>query len=101
MNDKKLLDLYGKAILWLEKKYKAKHMEIYKNDLKCPNCQEWMSISGLKGNHLSLDHVTVDGVEGIKCGQCGHNSYWNYSIAPVAIRCDFNGTPIPPVYAPS
>ena len=85
--------LYKKLFLWSRKKFREIHMELYKNDIKCPFCNEWFSISGIEHKHEYADPQPEFGVH-VRCGQCKRNSYWNLVIAPVALRCEPDGTPI-------
>jgi hypothetical protein len=66
-------------------------MDTHHNDIKCVNCNEWYSISGVLYNHTLVD--TTFGVKTV-CGQCEHASYWNLDVAPVAILCDNRGNPL-------
>lgn len=78
--------------LLAERKSKRIHLERHRNDMKCPRCKMWFSISGLKYNHTfgpENDKFIV-----VQCGQCGCVSNWHPSIAPVLIRVDNDGNPI-------
>lgn len=86
------LKLYQRLFLFAEKKHKKEHMKQYGTDIKCPNCNEWFSTSSIKHNHNHVDPQPWFGSH-VRCGQCGHDSYWNLMIAPVAIRCDEKGNP--------
>lgn len=78
---------------WL---YKLSRREIEKShlnrnycDVKCPNCKEWFSISGVLHQH---EHVSCPefGYH-LRCGQCNHESYWNAVSAPILLLCDSEG----------
>jgi C4-type Zn-finger protein len=75
-----------------KKKIKEAHLVKHHNDMKCPNCNEWHSISGLKYNHDFLERV--DGIISTRCGQCQKVSYWNQEIAPVLVLCNRDGIPL-------
>lgn len=81
---------------WLHKiskqKVKEQHLNKYHNDIKCPNCKEWFSISGVENKHECLSKP--DFGFHVKCGKCSHQSYWNAVAAPVLLRCDEKGTPL-------
>lgn len=84
---KKILEKFIKFSI---KKHRKLHLSQHKNDIKCTNCNEWYSTSGIHHKHEIED--TDFGVK-TKCGQCSHISYWNFEIAPVAIKCNSEGTP--------
>ena len=73
-----------------EKKIKQLHLEKFHNDMICPNCNVWFSISSLRYKHECVDGEK-DFVIGTICGQCQHTSYWNMDIAPVLVLCDKYG----------
>ena len=74
------------------KKVKQEHLNKYHCDIKCPNCNEWFSISGVNHKH---EHISEpDFGFHVRCGQCGHDSYWNAVAAPVLLRCDERGMPL-------
>ena len=83
---------YSKLYKWSKKKYREKHLDIHYNDIKCPNCKEWFSISGIENKHSYL-HPQPDFGSHVKCGQCGHDSYWNLVAFPFPVSCDENGMP--------
>ena len=70
---------------------KAEYRNQNHQDFKCPNCDTWRSVWSIKKDidPLSIDH----GIWLIECGQCGEQTYWNFEIAPVGIRCDRHGRP--------
>ena len=76
---------------YIDKLYRKEHLKVHKNDIKCTNCNEWYSISGINHKHHIED--TEFGVK-TSCGQCGNTSYWNLEIAPVAILCNDSGIPL-------
>ena len=76
--------------LWVRKAIKNRHLAARHNDIKCANCKEWFSISGIRFNHEYERH---DWGYQVKCGQCGHVSYWNCECAPFPVQCDENGEP--------
>lgn len=82
--------------IWLykysKKIVKEKSMNKYRSDIKCPNCKEWFSISGVEHEHKHISEPEF-GFH-VKCGKCGHESYWNAVAAPVLLRCDEKGTPL-------
>jgi hypothetical protein len=75
-----------------EKKYKEAHLNKYHSDIKCPNCEEWFSISGIKHNHEAVSKP--DWGFHVKCGLCKHESYWNAVAAPVLLIAKPNGDPL-------
>jgi predicted Zn finger-like uncharacterized protein len=78
--------------LLAEKKSKEIHLDRHHNDIKCPRCKMWFSVSGLKYNHqFGLENELFIQV---KCGQCGEVSNWSPNIAPVLIRVDDKGIPV-------
>lgn len=85
------MSLINKIYLWAKGKIKEEHLKKHKNDIKCENCNEWYSVSGVEYKHeigsFDYGYFTV-------CGKCGEKSYWNTVAAPVALLCDKNGTPI-------
>jgi len=91
LSDRQKYDLICKIYKWAKSKVKYYHSRVYRNDIKCSNCNEWFSVSGVEYKH-KLDYreelfVTT-------CGKCEHVSYWNTTIAPELIACDENGTPL-------
>lgn len=74
------------------KRIKRSHIEKHHNDIKCPNCKEWFSISGIEYKHSTISQP--DFGFHVKCGKCEHESYWNAVAAPVMLLCDKNGSPL-------
>lgn len=83
--------LLNKVYLWVRKAIKDHHLSIHHNDIRCDNCKEWFSISGVRFNHNYKNH---DWGYEVKCGQCEHTSYWNCIYFPFPARCDETGKPI-------
>ena len=70
---------------------KEEHLKVHRNDIRCPNCKEWFSISGEEHKH----YVETNGCLYLcTCGKCNHTSHWNPNIAPALILCDEKGMPI-------
>ena len=78
--------------LLAEKKSKQIHLKRHGNDIKCPRCKEWFSVSGLKYNHTFGQENDLFIV--VRCGQCGCVSNWSPNIAPVLVRVDNDGNPV-------
>ena len=85
------MKLINKIYLWSKSKIKENHLKHHKTDIKCPNCDEWYSVSGVEYNHKI---ETVEYGYSTICGQCGTKSYWNTEAAPVLILCDEDGIPL-------
>lgn len=85
------MSLINKIYLWSKRKVKEDHLKKHKNDIKCTNCNEWYSVSGVEYKHeihpFDYGYLTV-------CGKCGEKSHWNTVAAPVALLCDSDGNPI-------
>lgn len=92
----KILKIKFRFWKWLyllaEKKSRETHLHRHHNDLKCPRCRMWFSVSGLKYNHKFAD-VHSPFIR-VTCGQCGKVSNWSSAIAPVLVEVDDNGNPI-------
>jgi len=90
-----ITELMRKFYIWLylksQKELKELHMKEYHNDIKCTNCNTWMSISEIEYQH-TYENMDPWGYSS-QCGKCKHLSYWNLAAAPVALKCDKNGTP--------
>lgn len=71
-------------------KDKVKEAHLIKNgcDIKCPNCNEWFSVSGIEYKHTQ---ESVWFGSSCICGQCNHKSYWNMIAAPVPLLCNESG----------
>lgn len=84
--------MYKKLHQFSANKVKELHLKKYGADIKCPNCNQWFSISGIGNKH---EHVSKPefGYH-VKCGACNHESYWNAVAAPVLLLCDEKGTPL-------
>lgn len=63
------------------------------NDIKCPNCNEWFSVSGIEHNHHNKYDEDNDFFR-CKCGKCDYTSNWSPSIAPVLVLVDSKGDPV-------
>jgi hypothetical protein len=87
-----MIRIYKRLLKFCRNKVREQHLQKYNNDVKCPNCNDWFSLSSLNYKH---EHVTNPswGFH-LKCGQCKHESYWNAEIAPVLILCNANGIPL-------
>ncbi len=85
----------NKFWIWLFKKarneIKENHLKEKGADLKCPQCNEWLSVSGVDYKHQMFDEEFGAMVI---CGKCNGQSYWNMVAAPVALHCNSQGTPI-------
>lgn len=79
------------ALRLSKKKIMEQHLKEVGNDIKCPNCNEWFSVSGVDHKHTS--HNEEFGVS-TECGKCNHWSYWNLDAAPVPLLCNSQGTPL-------
>lgn len=86
------MNIYEKIFKWSRKKVREEKLNKYGTDIKCPNCKEWFSVSGVDHKH---EHVSEPefGFH-VKCGQCEHESYWNAVAAPVLLNCDEKGNPL-------
>lgn len=77
---------------WLYKLSKRKvregHLSKYHADIKCPNCKEWFSITGIDHEH-KVDLKEFGSA--CTCGNCGHLSYWNQVAFPFPALCDKDG----------
>ena len=80
---------------WLFKlsrrKVREAHMKKHHNDIKCPNCNHWFSVSGVDANHAEIAKPKWG--FSVMCGACKHVSHWNAVAAPVLLLCDESGTP--------
>lgn len=64
-------------------------------DIKCPNCEEWFSISGIDYKHISTKiKYNNNIILQCKCGKCQTTNYWNLSLCPAPIISNKFGTPI-------
>ena len=69
------------------------HLNKYKSDIKCPNCNTWFSISSVEGfKHSYVKPAPNFGVT-VTCGKCNHTSHWNMET-PAIILCDETGKPL-------
>lgn len=87
------LKFYTWLMKFSKKKFREAHLDEYKNDIKCSGCNEWFSVTGTEHKHTYIGEQPSFGIR-VKCGNCGHVSYWNLEIAPVAIECDKDGKPL-------
>lgn len=71
--------LYKNIILYLLDKIKHRHMIAYGCDTMCPRCRLWHSFTGIDGICMP------NGEYAYTCKHCGHESFWNYNIAPIPI----------------
>jgi len=85
--------LIHKIYLWAKSKLKEDYLRRMGNDIKCPNCKEWASITSLTGeNKRELVQLPLmTGVEKRTCGQCGEVSYWVWGIIPGYSRVSEKG----------
>lgn len=74
------------------KKYKKAHLDKYHNDIKCPYCKEWFSISGIDHKHSTVSKPEW-GFH-VKCGKCEHESYWNAVAFPFLALANYRGDPV-------
>jgi hypothetical protein len=84
---------YKKLYKWSRRKFRDAHLDRYKNDIKCPFCKEWFSISGIDYKHEYIKPEPEWGTH-VRCGQCGRDSYWNLVAFPFPVRAESNGDPI-------
>lgn len=77
---------------WLYKlshrKIRDWHLNKYHTDIKCPNCNEWFSVTGQFHRHVQ---EPMDWGSSCSCGNCGYVSYWNQEAFPFPARCDKDG----------
>ena len=84
-----------KLYLFIREELKKEHLKIRHNDIKCPYCNEWFSISEIRFKHKIYDKNKENPeVVTCTCGQCKFTSYWNTAIAPVLVRCNKDGWPV-------
>lgn len=76
-------------------KFREAHLSRIHNDIKCPGCKEWFSITGMDNKHTH-EREPNSGLSICTCGQCGTKSYWSAHIAPFPVRVDESGMPIDP-----
>jgi len=83
--------LYTLLYRWSRQKVRTHSLKKHGCDIKCPNCNEWFSVSGIDWKH---EHVSEpDWGFHVRCGKCGHESYWNAVAAPILMLCDESGNP--------
>lgn len=87
-----MYDLWKWLFNFSRKKFKEEHLKTYHNDIRCPNCREWFSISGIDHKHEYVSEPEW-GVE-VMCGKCKHLSYWNLVAFPIPVLSNENGSPI-------
>ena len=91
------MNLKMKIYAWLFKKsksmYKEEHLKHHHSDIKCPQCNEWFSISGIEHKHNNSYIEDID-IYSCYCGKCGHTSYWNPNISMFLVLCDEKGHPL-------
>lgn len=77
---------------WLYKLSKRnvrnEHLDKYHVDIKCPNCKEWFSITGIDHEHKA---DLKEFGSAYTCGKCEHLSYWNQEVFPFPALCDKDG----------
>ena len=87
----------GKFAVWIYHKsqemIKDIHITKHYNDIKCPNCKEWFSISGVDYDHKN-DYDKEKEIYICECGKCGNVSFWNPNIFPFLCLCDSEGIPL-------
>lgn len=76
-----------------KKSIKRSILNRYHNDIKCPNCREWFSVSGVEYKHTHTRTPDTD-LSACTCGQCGYTSYWSPFIAPFPVLTDEKGNPL-------
>lgn len=72
-----------------ERKIRDEHLSRYYNDIKCPNCKQWFSVSGKFYKHKQ--DIMADWGSSCECGNCGHISYWNQVALPFPALADEDG----------
>lgn len=85
------MSMWSKIYNYSKEKLREKHLTKYSVDLKCPNCNEWFSISAINYKHL---HEPVWFGSACTCGQCSHKSYWNMTTAAAPLLSDDMGNPL-------
>ena len=86
------LKFWGAVLEYATKHFKEAHLDEHHNDIKCPQCNEWFSVSGLKYKHEHREDLEFNrDLYVAECGQCGYISLWNMSIAPFPVLVDSNG----------
>ncbi|RLA20439.1 MAG: hypothetical protein DRQ62_10570 [Gammaproteobacteria bacterium] len=85
-----------KIIRNLENHFRKVHTKRHPgSDIKCPGCNEWYAVSGIKFKHPPIQDGPIGTDYFITtCGQCGTQSNWDPTIAPVLIRVDNKGNPV-------
>ena len=73
------------------RKIQDNHLKKTGSDIKCPNCNDWFSVSGINHEHTHISKPEWG--YHLKCGKCNHDSYWNADIAPMLLHCDCDGKP--------
>jgi len=86
-------NLLKKIIHNFENHFRKVHLKRLGTDIKCPNCNEWFSVSGIKYKHHNAKSPDHD-YWICTCGQCGFKSNWSGNIIPGLIRVDDNGNPV-------
>jgi len=73
-----------------------RHLKRTGTDIKCPSCNEWFSVSGVKYKHKKrfYDPVNMNELSYYvcSCGQCGHESKWTGDLAPFLVLLQDDGT---------
>ena len=83
---------FWKWLFLLSKKhYKDEHLKKQGNDMLCPSCNEWFSVSGIEYKHKQESTL---GLHKCTCGQCSEVSYWSSNIAPFLVLTDSEEQPI-------
>ena len=93
ISEKTKLKWLTKLYKWTRGELKQAHLHVHYNDMMCPNCKEWFSLSGALHNHerIGVDLELLNDCEKITCGQCGNESYWVWGIIPAYMRVDERG----------
>lgn len=83
--------LYKWLYLWSRKKFRQSHMNLYKFDSKCPNCEQWNSII-----RVDYENFTLETNHGYmtRCGCCKKTTHWNCDVSILPVPCKPDGTPI-------
>ncbi len=96
MDETTKLKWFKKIYFWAYQNCKKTYLHIHKNDMVCPNCKEWFSITSLKkeNTRTGIDLKNMKDCEKIVCGQCDYTSYWVWGIIPAYSRVDKQGNVI-------
>lgn len=75
----------------VENAIREDHLKQRGNDIRCPGCNTWFSVSALYHKHERI--ADKDWGCSIKCGKCDGVSHWNLVAFPFPALCDANGDP--------